>query len=153
MSWTYDATELGTSTEAERLNSVRLFVGDTDTTDQQVQNEEITFALSQTNNNVYSAASFTARLIASKYSRLVNTELDGMLMAEYSDLAKQYSKLSKDLDNLASEYGTPKLGVVGGGLTTTQIDAVRTLTTRVNPSFRMDRFRIDTQEYLTDYTQ
>ena len=96
MSWTYDATALGTSTASERLNSVRLFVGDTDTTDQQVQNEEITFALSQTSDNVYSAASFTARLIASKYSRLVTTELDGQLMAEYSDLAKQYSKLSKD---------------------------------------------------------
>lgn len=153
MAWSYDATALGTSTASERLNSVRLFVGDTDTTDQQVQNEEITFALSQTSDNVYSAASFTARLIASKYSRLVTTELDGQLMAEYSDLAKQYNKLSKDLDHLASEYGTPKLGVAAGGLTTTQIDAARTLTTRVSPSFRMDRFRIDTQEYLTDYTQ
>ena len=153
MSWTYDATELGTSTASERLNSVRLFVGDTDTTDQQVQNEEITFALSQTSDNVYSAASFTARLIASKYSRLVTTELDGQLMAEYSDLAKQYSKLSKDLDELASEYGSPKLGVSAGGLTTTQIDAARSLTTRVNPVFRMDRFRIENQDYIPDYTQ
>ena len=48
MAWSYDATDLGTSTASGRLNSVRLLVGDTDTNDQQVQNEEITFALAQT---------------------------------------------------------------------------------------------------------
>ena len=52
MAWSYDATNLGTSTVAERLNSVRLLVGDTDTNDQQVQNEEIIFALNQTSDNV-----------------------------------------------------------------------------------------------------
>ena len=46
MAWSYDATDLGTGTASGRLNSVRLLVGDTDTTDQQVQNEEITLCSS-----------------------------------------------------------------------------------------------------------
>ena len=48
MAWSYDATDLGTGTVSGRLNSVRLLVGDTDTNDQQVQNEEVIFALAQT---------------------------------------------------------------------------------------------------------
>ena len=48
MAWSYNPAQLGTSTAAERINSVRLLLGDTDTADQQVQNEEITFGLSQT---------------------------------------------------------------------------------------------------------
>lgn len=150
--WTYDATDLGTSTEAQRRNSVRLFVGDTNTADQQVQDEEILFALSQTNDNVYSAASFTANLIASLYARKVTTELDGQLMAEYSDLSKRYTKLASELKALGLQYSST-LGVAGGGLTTTQIDAVRAVNVRVTPVFRMDRFRIQNDDYLGDYTQ
>ena len=37
MSWSYDATNLTTNTDAGRLNSVRLLLGDTDTSDQQLQ--------------------------------------------------------------------------------------------------------------------
>ena len=45
MAWSYDPTDLNTTTASGRLNTVRLLVGDTDTTDQQVQNEEVTFSL------------------------------------------------------------------------------------------------------------
>jgi hypothetical protein len=37
MAWSYDETDLGTTTASGRLNSVRLLLGDTDTNDQQVQ--------------------------------------------------------------------------------------------------------------------
>ena len=42
MAWSYNPTDLDTLTASGRINTVRLLVGDTDTTDQQVQNEEIT---------------------------------------------------------------------------------------------------------------
>jgi hypothetical protein len=45
MAWSYNPSNLGTDTGAERLNVVRYLVGDTDVNDQQVQDEEITFAL------------------------------------------------------------------------------------------------------------
>ena len=41
MTWSYDATDLDTETNSGRLNSVRYLVGDTQTSDEQVQNEEV----------------------------------------------------------------------------------------------------------------
>ena len=93
MSWSYDSTDLDTTTASGRLNTVRLLVGDTDTLDQQVQNEEVLFALSESGDNVYYAAAWAARAISSKFSRRVTTSLDGSLSANYSDLAKQYKSL------------------------------------------------------------
>lgn len=150
MSWSYDPTNLDTATSAGRLNSVRLLVGDTDTNDQQVQNEEITFSLSETGDNIYSAAAWIARTIASFYSRRVDTQLDGALQANYSDLAEQYYKLAEDLEYRGKTNGAV-LGVAAGGLTISDIQAVRANTNRVEGAFRRDRFRnppgYDTPEY------
>ena len=150
MSWSYDPTNLDTTTSAGRLNSVRLLVGDTDTNDQQVQNEEITFSLSETGNNIYSAAAWIARTIASQYSRRVDTQLDGALQANYSDLAEQYYKLAEDLEYRGKTNGAV-LGVAAGGLTISDIQAVRANTNRVEGAFRRDRFRnppgYETPEY------
>lgn len=140
MSWSYDPTNLDTATVAGRLNTVRLLVGDTDTNDQQVQNEEIIFSLSESGNNIYSAAGWVARTIASQYSRRVNTQLDGALSADYSDLATQYYKLAEDLEYRGKTTGAV-LGVAAGGITISDINAVRANTNRVEGSFRRDRFR------------
>ena len=47
MAWSYNPADLNTTTAAGRLNVVRLLTGDTNTQDQQVENEEITFALAE----------------------------------------------------------------------------------------------------------
>jgi len=150
LSWSYDPTNLDTTTSAGQLNSVRLLVGDTDTNDQQVQNEEITFSLSETGDNIYSAAAWIARTIASQYSRRVDTQLDGALQANYSDLAEQYYKLAEDLEYRGKTNGAV-LGVAAGGLTISDIQAVRANTNRVEGAFRRDRFRnppgYETPEY------
>lgn len=150
MAWSYDPTDLDKDTASGRLNTVRLLVGDTDTNDQQAQNEEITFALSETNNNVYYAASWVARTIASQYARKVNTEIDGALRADYSDLSKQYSTLSDKLEFQGKKSGAV-VGVLAGGITKSGINTVRTDTNRVEGSFRRDRFRnppsYETPEY------
>ena len=67
MAWSYEETDLRTTTASGRLNTVRLLLGDTDSNDQQVQNEEIAFALAQNNNNVYYAGAWCARIVAAKY--------------------------------------------------------------------------------------
>lgn len=150
MAWSYDASDLDTTTASGRLNTVRLLLGDTDTLDQQVQNEEITFSLSQTNDNVYFAAAWLARTVASKYARKVNVQLDGSLSADYSDLAKQYTSLAETLEYQGKKTGAI-IGVVAGGLTKSDINAVRTNTDRIEGSFRRDRFRnppnYETPEY------
>jgi hypothetical protein len=150
MSWSYDPTNLDTDTSSGRLNVVRLLVGDTDTNDQQIQNEEITFALAQTNDRVYFAAGWAARTIASKYSRQVNTQIDGALSADYSDLAAQYAKLAEDLEYQGKKAGGI-LNVAAGGITISDVNAVRENTNRIEGSFRRDQFKnppsYETPEY------
>ena len=53
MGWTYDPTNLGTADAAQRLNSVRLLVGDTDTADQQLQDEEVNMTYNPDENLLY----------------------------------------------------------------------------------------------------
>ncbi len=140
MAWSYDPTDLDTTTASGRLNTVRLLVGDTNTEDQQVQNEEITFGLSENGNNVYYAGAWIARAIASKYSRQVTTSLDGALKADYSDLSKQYKVLADDLEYQGKTSGAV-IGVLAGGITKSGIEAVRANTNRIEGSFRRDRFK------------
>ena len=140
MAWSYDPTDLDTTTASGRLNTVRLLVGDTETLDQQVQNEEITFGLSENGNNVYYAGAWIARAIASKYSRKVNTSLDGALKADYSDLAKQYKVLADDLEYQGKTSGAV-IGVLAGGITKSGVEAVRANTNRIEGAFRRDRFK------------
>lgn len=151
MSWSYDETDLDTETSTGRLNSVRFLVGDTITTDQQVQDEEIQFALVQTGNNTYNAASFVANTIASKYSRLVTTELDGVLKSEYGGLSKNYKTLANSLKSLGQKFSGSSLGVASGGLLISAINTVRENTNRVPSSFTMDRFRYPNLTGNSDY--
>jgi hypothetical protein len=150
MAWSYDETDLNTTTISGRLNTVRLLLGDTDTNDQQVKNEEITFALGQSNNNVYFAAAWCARTVASQYARKVNTQLDGALSADYSDLSNQYSKLAENLEYQGKKVSAT-MGIKAGGITKSNVEAVRGNTNRIEPSFRRDRFR-NPPDYNTDDT-
>ena len=140
MAWSYDPTDLDNTTASGRLNIVRLLVGDTDTIDQQVQNEEITFGLSENGDNIYLSAGWVARAIASKYSRLVTTSLSGALSSDYSDLAKQYQTLADQLEYQAKTNGAA-VGILAGGITKSGVEAVRANTNRIEGSFRRDRFK------------
>lgn len=139
MSWSYDPTDLNTDTNSGRLNTVRFLVGDTDTNNQRVQDEEVTFSLSENKDNVNSAASYIANTLASKYASKVTIELDGQLMAHYSDLYKHYRSLADKLGYQAKTLGA-KLGVLAGGISKTKVGSVRSSTDRVKPAFRRDRF-------------
>jgi len=139
MAFSYDDTNLGTDTASARLNSVRLLLGDTDSNDAQVQDAEVTFALSETNDNIYYAAAWLARAVAGKYARQVNIDLDGQLSADYSDLAEQYNKLADQLEYQGTKAGS-RIGVKAGGITKTDIEIARENTNRVKPSFTRDRF-------------
>ena len=140
MSWSYDPTDLNTTTSSGRLNTVRLLIGDTDTLDQQVQNEEIMFALSENSNNTYYAGAWACRTLASKFSRMVTTQLDGALSANYSDLMQNYQQMADNLEYQGKTSGAA-LGVRAGGLTKTAVEAVRANTDRIEGSFRRDRFK------------
>lgn len=140
MSWSYSATDLNTTTASGRLNSVRLLVGDTDTTDQLVQNEEINFALGQTGDNVYYAAAWICRAIAAKFSRLVDTTLDGALSAKYSSKAKQYQQLAVQVENQGKKTSGKAFGVFAGGISISDMVVVNEDIDRVKPAFTIDKF-------------
>jgi len=137
--FTYDIDDLGTATATGRRNAVRFLVGDTDSTDVQAKDEEIAFALAQSSDNVYEAAAYTCRAIAAKYARRVNTDLDGALSADYSDLHAHYLALAETLESESKKQSG--LGIKAGGISEAAISVVRQDTDRVIPSFRRDRFR------------
>ena len=139
MTFTYDVDDLSTTTATGRKNAVRFLVGDTDSTDVQVQDDEIAFVLTESGDNVYEAGAYCCRAIAAKYSRRVDTELDGALSASYSDLHSHYLALAENLE--AESKKQSGLGVKAGGLSKAAISVVRQDTDRVTPSFRRDRFR------------
>lgn len=95
MTWTYDDTDPGGSDK----DQVRLMVGDTDSADEQLTDEEITYFLT-TYTTVGSAAVYAARAILAEVSRQV-TRAVGDLRISLSDRAKAYRELIKDLEEMA----------------------------------------------------
>lgn len=116
MTVTYDPTDLDINSTTGRMNIVRLLVGDTEVLAAELQDEEINFTLSQSNNKVYYAASYCANLLASRYADFVNTELDEALKADYSDLFDKYRNLSTQLLGDAKRLDGSSLGIYIGGL-------------------------------------
>lgn len=140
MAWSYDPSNLSTTTDAGRLNIVRLLIGDTITADQQMQDAEITFSLAQNGDSTYMAASWACRTLASKFARMVTTQLDGALSANYSDLMAHYQQLADTLEYQGKTSGAA-LGVLAGGITKTSVEAARADTNRIENAFRMDQFK------------
>lgn len=88
MTWTYNAAALSTSDRAK----VRLMIGDTDSSRQQLQDEEIDYVLTQETSPTLAAAA-CCDLLAAKYAYLVNTENSELRVSaaarfkHYQDLA------------------------------------------------------------------
>jgi hypothetical protein len=133
--WTYDPEELGTDTVEERKNSVRFLVGDTDTSDQQVQNEEIIFALDQSSHNIYFAGSFVAETIQAKFARFATSEVDRTLRVRYSDLQEHYRALAQDLRAKGLKYGAG-MGISAGGINLLRMEIARHNPLRPPSSYR-----------------
>jgi hypothetical protein len=140
MAFTYDDADLNTNTPSGRLNSTRLLLGDTNPLEPQVQDAEVVFSLSQNADGVYLSAAWLARVVAMKYAREVDLDLDGVLSVSNSQASKAYSDLAKELEYQAKVVGS-RLGVYAGGMTKTSISGVRADTNRIEPSFRRDQFR------------
>jgi hypothetical protein len=153
MAWSYNSSDLNTTAASGRLNSVRLLIGDTDTNDQLTQDEEIFFALAQNGNNVYYAAAWACRIVSAKFSRLVDTQLDGALQASYSDRSKQYTLLATQMEALGKRVSGRALGVSAGGISQAAMGVANANDDRVAPQFAVNQF--DNPEagesYLPDY--
>jgi hypothetical protein len=141
MTFSYNASDLSTSTDAGRLNAVRLLVGDTNSSDPLVQDEEITFALAQASNNIYYAGSWAA-------------QLDGALSSKYSDLTKKYNALSSKLRQEGQRFSGNALGITAGGVSKTAVESAYQESDRVQPYFIPNQFKnppSDEDQYIEDY--
>lgn len=136
--FTYDIDDLGIATATGRKNAVRFLVGDTDSTDVQVYDDEIVFALSQNSDNIHYTSAYICRAIASKYSRKIDVNISGALDAKYSMLQSHYLSLADTLESEAKKQSG--LGFSAGGISQSSITTARQLTDRVDPAFKRDRF-------------
>ena len=108
MTWTY-----GNSPNTNTTDAVRFLVGDTDTTDQLITNEEITYLLA-TFSEAPLAAVGAARSIAAKFSRLADNARrvgDLQLQEHLSQKSTQYHHLGDHLQGMASGITAPPVPV------------------------------------------
>lgn len=91
MTWTYTGDPANSN-----LDAVRFLVGDTQSADEQLQDEEINFLLAQNSDNIYSAAIHGAEAIAAKYAREMNKRV-GQLWIDAAEKFKHYNALATSL--------------------------------------------------------
>jgi len=94
MTWSYN-TSLATDKD-----KVRFYIGDTDQTDQLLQDEEISFLLTEMS-NVLLAAAHAAKAVAAKFSRQAD-KAAGDLRVSLSQKAQAYMSLAADLEKRAT---------------------------------------------------
>ena len=129
MTWTYS------DPSTINRDKIRLLIGDTDTTDQQLSDEEIAFFLTE-EGSVYRAAAAAARALLAKYSRLVDKSV-GDLSISYSQRVESYKALIKDLDSRAGgRTSVPYLG----GSSISDMDSEKEDTNRPKPAFERGQF-------------
>ena len=139
MTWTYGGAP-GTTSAPTRRDAVRLLVGDTDTTDQQVSDEEIAFGLSQAADDIYNASALICRALSGKYARLVDTSIESV-SSSYSQRATQYAELAVRLIKEGKRLGSVGLGVpVAGGMSISEMQSIEDDADRVPSAFRVDQF-------------
>ena len=105
MAWEYSGNPADSDKDA-----VRFLIGDTDTTEQLVQDEEIEWALLE-NADAYSAAAEVAQSLSAKFATLAQSTKIGPISENYSTRAANYEKIATRLEKKAGKKGA--IGVVG----------------------------------------
>lgn len=95
MAWTYGEDPAG-----DPIDAVRFLAGDTQPTDQLVQDEEVEFALATNGDNVYFAAADVCEGLASRFARSVSLSVEG-LSAQFSDRSRRFSERAVELRKMA----------------------------------------------------
>lgn len=101
MTWTYS----GDPADSEK-DAVRFLIGDTDTTDQLLSDEEIVYTIT-TAGSLYQAAHDSAYAIASTFARLATSKSVGDLSLSYSDRAASFYQVADRMLDLQSRRQPP----------------------------------------------
>lgn len=131
MTWTFD------DALTDMKDQVRILVGDTDETDQLMQDEAITFFVTLENNRLYESAADVAEAIANKLARSVQKSVGSMSLAaqqryeHYREMAASLRDKSELFLN-ASPYA--------GGISVADKQTQEQNTDRVEPDFTKKLF-------------
>jgi len=124
MTWTYNSASIGTD-----LAKVRLMIGDTDTNDQQLTDEEIQFFI-DTEQTIYMAAYRCALALVAEYARKVDKEM-GDLKLLAAQRHRHYLRLAAELKK-RNIPGIPS----AGGIYQSEKDTLNDNTDMVKPFFK-----------------
>lgn len=114
MTWTYDGDP-----SANARDAIRFLIGDTDTNDQLLSDEEIAWVNSEASGSstgttaLYDASMRCCLTIASKLAREADKSI-GDLSVSMSQRAKAYREQAVELKNLATREGTVPTPYAGG---------------------------------------
>lgn len=108
MTWTY-----GNDPANDTTDEVRLLIGDTDTNDQLLSDEEIAYYLADFS-SVKAAAAAAARAVSASFARQASDKKIGSLSIQLSKRAEHYERLASSLDRKAA---AARSTILAGGLT------------------------------------
>lgn len=139
MAWTY------TPTLPTGKDQVRLLVGDTDITDQQLSDEEIS-AMITAYSSTQSAAIAAARALAAKYARFADKWV-GDLKILASQKSDMYLKLANELEESSTVMGSSGGVLSAGGIYVAQKEIAAADEALVQPFFRRGMHDNECEEY------
>lgn len=142
MTFSYTADPINNTVDA-----VRLKIGDTDLDDPQLQDEEISYYLSEASSNVTKAASLASRGLAAKYARLAD-EVVGEVEVKWSQRSKRYLDLAEQLENELSSLTKSTPLPFAGGISKSDIANRRSDSDRVDEQFNHQNFDNDEATFV-----
>jgi hypothetical protein len=120
VTWTYSGNPANST-----LDAVRFLMGDTDTTDQLLSNEELSWLIT-TEGTAYYAAAEACRAVAAKFARQMSRSVGG-LSADFAAKYRQYLELA---DRLETEARIFPVALYISGYTRSDKEAVEENTDR-----------------------
>jgi len=123
-------------------DAVRFLIQDTVADDYFVEDEEITFALSE-EPNIYRAAALVAERIAARFARRPGSYVRGRIEVRNSTIAEQFQKIAATLR--AQGSGSSSLSVTSafaGGISIADKETTESDADRTEPYFRRGQFDV-----------
>ena len=130
MSWTYGNDPANDDTDA-----CRYFIGDTDSTDPLVTDEEIEFQLQLADGNYFNASAELAEALAAKFARYATIKTADVTV-DYSARAQMYTAMAEKLR--AGAAAKSGIRLYAGGISLSDKQTVDLNMDRPRPAFRRD---------------
>lgn len=119
---------------AGSTDELRLLVGDTDLTDEQMSDAEYQYVITNFGSGQLGAAQ-AARMLAAKYARLRDVSV-GDVSESASQMFDHYEALAAKLEQKSASLALPTMG----GVDVTAVEAASADASQVQPAFKRDQF-------------